>query len=144
MHSLARLYDEIGDHGVSCLLQLHRSCKAQQISNDQIVQYLTVYGHDLQMVKREYDDIDTRLRILLSQKARTENELQDLHTTIGFSSDMLKSIQTDCETAEKERNNLAIQKLRLLRFISDFKRNNVICMRIERIRTRKSQYDIKR
>lgn len=133
MYSLVRTYDEVGDKGISNLLRLHQSCKVQQISNEEVMEYLTIYGNDLPMVKREYDNVDTRLRILLSQKARTENDLQGLHTTIGFSSDILKSIQTDCETAERERNGLAIQKLRLLNFISEFKRDNVMCMRIELI-----------
>ena len=37
MHSLSRLYDEIRDQGVSSLLQLHKTSKAQQISNDQVI-----------------------------------------------------------------------------------------------------------
>jgi len=68
MHSLARLYDEIGDQGVSDLLQLHKSCKAQQVSNDQIIQYLAIYGNDLPMIKRQYDVVDSRLQGLISQK----------------------------------------------------------------------------
>jgi hypothetical protein len=124
MHSLVRTYDELGDRGISNLLLLHQSCKVQQISTEQVMEYLTIYYNDLSMVKREYDAVDTRLRIMLSQIAQTEKELQDLHTAIGFSSDMLKAIQTDCEIAKKERNNLAIQKLSLLRFISDFKDKN--------------------
>jgi hypothetical protein len=44
MHSLSRLYDEIGDQGVSSLLQIHKTCKAQQISNDQVINYLTTFA----------------------------------------------------------------------------------------------------
>jgi len=68
MHSLARLYDEIGDQGVSNLLKLHKSCKAQQIGNDQVMEYLTIYATDLPMIKHQYDDVDIRLQAILSQK----------------------------------------------------------------------------
>jgi hypothetical protein len=72
------------------------------------------------MVKRQYDEVDVGLQGLMSQKHGTEKELQDLHVTIGFSFNMLKSIQTDYEMVRRERNDLAIQKLRLLRFVSEF------------------------
>ena len=85
MHSLTKMYKEIGDKGVSSLLQLHELCKAQQISNEQVIEYLTIYSNNLPMVKRQYDEVDVGLQGLMSQKHRTEKELQDLHVTIGFS-----------------------------------------------------------
>ena len=132
MHSLVRIYDEIGDKGISNLLRLHQSCKAQQISNEQAIEYLTIYGNYLPLVKREYNDVEIRFRILLSQKAQTENELRDLHTAIGFSSDMLKSIQAQCAEAEKERSNLLKQKVALHTFIAQFRNNNIAYVRLER------------
>ena len=45
---------------------------------------------------------------------------------------MLKSNQIKYEEVERERNSLAIQKLRLLRFVSEFKSNNSMFMRIQR------------
>ena len=111
MHTLAKTYDEIGDNGISSLLQIHRSCKVQHISNEQVIEYLRIYGNDLALVKQQYDEVDVRLQGLLSQKYRTEKELQDLHTSIRYSFDMLKSIQAQCAEAEKERNELLRQKL---------------------------------
>jgi hypothetical protein len=60
MHSLSRLYDEIGDQGVSSLLQLYRSCKAQQISNGQIISYLTTFGNYLPAVHIQYQSLQNR------------------------------------------------------------------------------------
>lgn len=62
MHSFAKLYDEIGDRGASSLLHLHRSCKLQHIRNDQVMEYLRIYGNDLPMVKRQYDEVDVSLQ----------------------------------------------------------------------------------
>ncbi|HZD36362.1 MAG TPA: hypothetical protein VE130_14260 [Nitrososphaeraceae archaeon] len=132
MRSLAKLYDEIGDRGISSFLQLHRSCKAQQISNEQIIQFLTIYGNDLPMIKRQYDDVDCRLQALLSQTYRNEKEFEDINIRISMSLNLLQPIQAKCEKAERERNSLAIQKLRLLNFISEFKNNNSMFTKIER------------
>jgi hypothetical protein len=132
MYSLVRTYDELGDRGISNLLQLYQSCKVQQISTEQVMEYLTIYGNDLSLVKRQYNEIDIRFQILLSQKTQTENELRDLHTAIGFSSDKLKSIQAQCAEAEKERSNLLKQKVALHIFISQFRNNNDAYVRLER------------
>jgi hypothetical protein len=137
MRMLAKTYDEIGDEGISSLLQLHRSCKAQQISNLQIVEYLGIYGNDLASVKHEYDEIDVSLQGLLSQKYRTEKELQDLNASIGYSFDMLKSMQAQCAEAERQRNELLKQKVRLHIFVSQFKNNKGMYLKVveERVNT---------
>jgi hypothetical protein len=137
MHSFAKLYDEIGDRGVSSLLQIHRSCKAQQISNEQVTQYITIYGNDLSLAKRQYDEVAVGLQGLLSQRHRTEKELQDLNASIGYSFDMLKSIQAQCAEAERERNELLKQKVRLHIFVSRFKNNKGMYLKVveERVNT---------
>jgi len=72
------------------------------------------------------------LQDLLSQKYRTEGELQDLNASIGFSLNMLRSIQTQRAEAEKERNELLKHKVRLHIFVSQFKNNNYVYVRLER------------
>jgi hypothetical protein len=54
MHSLVKLYNEIGNNGVSSLLQLHKSCTAQQISNDQVISYLMTFANYLPAVQIQY------------------------------------------------------------------------------------------
>jgi hypothetical protein len=132
MHSLAKLCNEIGDKGVSTLLQLHKSCTAQQISNDQVISYLTTFGNYLPAVQIQYQKFQNETYQLLSKKHQLETDLYGLNTTIGSSFDMLKSLQIRCEKVERERNSLAIQKLRLLRFVSESKNNNSMFMKIER------------
>ena len=132
MRSLAKLYNEIGDKGISSLLQLHRSCELQQISNDQVISYLTTFGNYLPAIQIQYQRLQNETYDLLSKKHQLETELYELNTIIGSSFNMLKSIQIKCEEAERERNSLAIQKLRLLRFVSEFKNNNSMFMKIER------------
>ena len=129
MHSLARLYDEIGDQGVSCLLQLHRSCEAQQISNDQVISYLTTFGNYLPAVQIQYQRLQNETYELLSKRHQLETELYELNTTLGSSFNMLKSIQIKCEEVKREREQ---QKLRLLRFVSEFKNNNDMFREIEK------------
>ncbi|MGA7368625.1 MAG: hypothetical protein WBX01_05800, partial [Nitrososphaeraceae archaeon] len=133
MHILAKTYDEVGDNGISSLLQLHRSCKVQHIGNEQVIEYLGIYGNDLALVKHQYDEVDVGLQGLLSQKYRTEKELQDLNASIGYSFDMLKSIQAQCAEAEKVRNELFRQKVRLHVFVSQFKNNNGMRLKLGRL-----------
>jgi hypothetical protein len=132
MRSLARLYDEIGDQGVSSLLQLYRSCKAQQISNDQIVSYLTTFGNYLPAVQIQYQSLQNKTNEMLSKKCQLETEFEDLNTRIGMTFNLLKSLQLKGEAAERELSNLANEKLRLTRLVSEFRLNNGILMRIER------------
>ncbi|MGA7368114.1 MAG: hypothetical protein WBX01_03225 [Nitrososphaeraceae archaeon] len=132
MHILSKLYDEIGDRGVSSLLHLHRSCDAQQISNEQVIRYITIYGNDLSLVKRQYDEVGVGLQGLLSQRHRTEKELENLNASVGYSFDMLKSIQAQCAEAEKTRNELFRQKVRLHVFVSQFKNNKGMCLKLGR------------
>jgi hypothetical protein len=132
MHILAKTYEEIGDKGISNLLQLHRSCKVQHISNEQVIEYLRIYGYDLASIKRQYDEVDVGLQGLLSQKYRTEKELQDLNTSAGYSFDILKSIQAQCAEAEKERNELFKQKVKLHVLVSQLKNNNGVHFKLGR------------
>ena len=103
MHSLAKLYNEIGDKGVSNLLQLHRSCEVQQISNDQVINYLTTFGNYLPAVQIQYQRLQNETYELLSKRHQLKTELHDLNTTIGMSFNMLKLIQIKCEETERER-----------------------------------------
>jgi hypothetical protein len=41
-----------------------------------------------------------------------------------------QTIQIKCEEVERERSSLTIQKLRLLRFVSEFKNNNSMFMKL--------------
>ncbi len=132
MHMLAKTYEEIGDNGISSLLQLHRSCKVQHIRNEQVIEFLRIYGNDLPLIKHQYDEVDVSLQGLLSQKYRTEKELEDLNTGIGCSFDTLKSIQAQCAEAERQRNELLRQKVRLHIFVSQFKNNNGMCLKLGR------------
>jgi hypothetical protein len=117
--NLSRLFDELGNEGLSSLIQLYNACKAQQVSNDQIIDYLRTFGNYLPAVKIQYNKLQNEVFELTFKKQQLESEICGLNNTIWSSLNFLKSIQDKCKEVERERNTLAIQKLRLLRFVSE-------------------------
>lgn len=131
MHFLSNLFDELGNEGLSSLIQLYNACRAQQISNVQIIDYLQTFENHLPAVKIQYNRLQTEVFELTAKKQQFESEIYSLNNAIGSSLNFLKSIQDKCNEIERERNGLAIQKLRLLKFVSEFENNNCMFRKVE-------------
>jgi hypothetical protein len=61
MHFLSSLFDELGSEGLSSLIQLYNACKAQQISNAQIIDCLQTFGNYLPAVKIQHNKIQNEV-----------------------------------------------------------------------------------
>jgi len=112
MHFLSSLFDELGSEGYLHSFNYTMHVK-QQISNDQIIDYLQTFKDYIPAVKIQYNRLQNELFELTPKKQQLESEIYGLNNTIGSSLNFLKSIQDKCKELERERNGLAIQKLRL-------------------------------
>ena len=126
-----KMYEEVGDD-MQYFLKLCTLAKAQNLTINQVINYLTTFSDYLPGVELQYQSLQNQTSELQSKKHQLETELYYLNTTIGKSFDMLKALQLKCEEADRQRNSLDIQKLRLQNFISEFKSNNNMFLKIER------------
>jgi hypothetical protein len=131
MHFLSRLFTEIGSEGLYSIVQLHVACKAQQIANDQIIDLLTTFSNYLPAARIQYQKLQNEIYDLESKKRQLESEIYGLGNTINSSYNFLNVVQAKCNEIKKERNSLAIQKLRLLKFAQEFKNNNEIMTKVD-------------
>lgn len=69
MESLARLHKQIGNEGISWLLRLYVIARTKGISTDQIIEYVSIYGEDLPMVKKMYVNTNNELQAALSNSS---------------------------------------------------------------------------
>jgi hypothetical protein len=125
MESLARLYKQVGNVGASWLLRLNMMTRTKGISIDQIIEYVSIYGEDLPLVKKMYVDTNNELQAALSRKYQSEKECEFLDFKISKLVEVLRSKQTECENIERERRKLLRLKMQLASFISEFKNKNV-------------------
>lgn len=91
---------------------------------------MKTFGSYLPAVKIQYNKFQNEVFELTSKNQMLESEIYGLNNTINSSYDFLKSIQAKCIAVEKERNSLAIQKLRLLGFASEFENNSEIMTKV--------------
>jgi hypothetical protein len=128
--SFTRLYEEVGDD-IQYLLRLSKLAKAQGLSVSQVINYLTTFSNYLPAVELQYQNLQNDAFVLLSETSQREGEFEDLNTRIELSLNILKSLQTKCENAESEINDLLSQKRRIESIILQFKENDYMYKKIE-------------
>lgn len=133
MESLARLHKQVGNEGVSWLLKLVVIARTKGMNIDQVIECVSIYGEDLPMVKKNFEDATTGLQVVLNRKYQSEQECSYLDLRINQLVDVFTSKQVECENIERERRKLLGLKTRLMSFISEFKSNNITYRKIEQL-----------
>jgi hypothetical protein len=129
--SLAKLFKEIGNEGISWLLHLCAVAKSNRRSINEIIECVSIYGEDLPMIKQLREDANSELQALLRQTYQSEIGLDFLNSKLEKLDKDFGSKQIECEKVDKEKRKLVGQALRLRGFVSEFKNNNRTYRRIE-------------
>lgn len=122
--TLVKLFKEIGNEGISWLVQLCAVARTSKISVSKMIEFVSIYCNDLFMVKRQYKDAECELQAILTQTYQSEIKLEFLDSKLEKVDKDLGSKQMKCEEVDKERRKLVGQTLRLRRFIYEFNNNN--------------------
>lgn len=122
--TLAKLFKEIGNEGISWLLHLYIIAKSKKIGISKIIEFVSIYGEDLPMIKQMREDANRGLEDVLQQEYQCDKRVEYLNHLTEKLADDVESKQTECEKVDKERRKLIGQTLRLRGFISEFKNNN--------------------
>ena len=133
MESLARLHEQIGNEGASWLLKLYVIARTKGMSIDQVIECVSIYGEDLPVVKKMYEDANSGLQAVLSRKYQSQKECEFLDFKINKLVDVFRSRQVECENIERERRKLLGLKTQLMSFISEFKNKNITYRKIEQL-----------
>ncbi|MGH9982647.1 MAG: hypothetical protein ACRD8W_01675 [Nitrososphaeraceae archaeon] len=129
--TLVKLFKEIGNEGILWLVQLCAVARTSKISVSKVIEFVSIYCNDLFMVKRQCKDAECELQAILTQTYQSEIKLEFLNSKLEKVDKDLGSKQMKCEEVDKERRKLVGQTLRLRRFISEFKNNNITYEKIE-------------
>jgi hypothetical protein len=130
--TLAKLFNEIGNEGISWLLQLCAVARSKKMSISQVIECVSIYGKDLPMIKQMCEDANSRLGALQKQEYQCENRVEYLNHQTEKLGDEVKSKQVECKKLDKIRMAIIGQTLRLRHFVSEFKDNNAAYIKIER------------
>ncbi|MGH9985329.1 MAG: hypothetical protein ACRD8W_15420 [Nitrososphaeraceae archaeon] len=128
---LAKLFKELGGGGISWLLRLYAIAKTKKMSINQIIECISIYDEDLPMIKQLREDANNDLEAVQNQVFQCENRVEYMNHLTDKLADVVKSKQTECERLDKIRMEIIGQTLRLRRFISGFKNNNITYQKIE-------------
>ena len=129
--TLAKLFNEIGNEGISWLLQLCAVARSKKMSISQVIECVSIYNEDLPMIKQMREDANRGLEDVLQQEYQCDKRVEYLNHLTEKLTDNVESKQTASEKVDKERWKLIGQTLRLRRFISEFKNNNATYRKIE-------------
>jgi hypothetical protein len=129
---LAKLFKELGREGISWLLQLCAVARTKKMSISQVIECVSIYGEDLPMLKQLREDANNDLEAAQEQVFQCENRVEYLNHQTEKLADDVKSKQTECKKLDEIRMEIIGQTLRLRRFISEFKDNNLTYIKIEK------------
>lgn len=128
---LAELFKEIGNEGISWLLQLCAVARSKKMSISQVIECVSIYGEDLPIIKQLHEDAKNDLEAAQKQVFKFENRVEYLNHLTEKLSDDVKSKQIECEKIDESRRKILELVLRLRRVISEFKNNNRDYRKIE-------------
>jgi hypothetical protein len=130
--SLTKLFEGIGNEGISWLLHLCAMARTKKMSISRVIECVSVYDQDLPMIMRLREDANNDLEDVQKLVFQGENRVEYLnHQTEKLAEDV-KSKQTECKKLDKIRMEIIGQTLRLRRFISEFRDNNLTYIKIEK------------
>lgn len=129
--TLAKLFNEIGNEGISWLLQLCAVVRLKKMNINHVIECVSIYNEDLPMIKQLRDDANNNLEALQKQEYQCENLVEYLNHQTEKLADDVKSKQAECKKLDKIRMEIIGQTLRLRRFMSEFKDNNATYIKIE-------------
>ena len=130
--SLTKLFEGIGNEGISWLLHLCAIAKTKKMSISRVIECVSVYDQDLPMIKRLREDANNDLEVVQKLVFQCENRVEYLNHQTEKLADDVKSKQTECKKLDKIRMEIIGQTLRLRRFISEFRDNNLTYVTIEK------------
>jgi hypothetical protein len=129
--TLAKLFNELEDEGISWLLRLYAVTKLNKLSINQIIECVSIYNEDLPMIKQMCEDANNDLEPLQKLVFQCENRVEYLNDLFEKLADDVKSKQIECEKADKTRREILGLTLRLRGIISVFKNDNETYRKIE-------------
>jgi hypothetical protein len=130
--SLTKLFDGIGNEGISWLLHLCAIARTKKMSISRVIECISVYDKDLPMIKQLREDANNDLEDVQKLVFQGENRVEYLNHQTEKLADDVKSKQTECKKLDKIRMEIIGQTLRLRGFISEFRDNNITYIKIEK------------
>jgi hypothetical protein len=130
--SLVKLFEGIGNEGISWLLHLCAIARTKKMSISQVIECVSVYDQDLPMIKKLREDANNDLEDAQKLVFQCENRVEYLNHQTEKLADDVKSKQTECKKLDKIRMEIIGQTLRLRGFISEFRDNNLTYIKIEK------------
>jgi hypothetical protein len=107
--------------------------KDEKMSINQIIECVSIYDEDLPMIKQLREDANNDLEAVQNRVFQGEYRVEYMNHLTDKLADNVESKQTECERLDKIRMEIIVQTLRLRRFISEFKSNNITYEKIEQI-----------
>lgn len=120
---LAKLFKEVRNEGISWLLQLCAVAKVRKISINQVIQCVSIYHKDLQMIKQLCEDARSGLDALQKQEYQLDLRVEYLKHLAEKLAEDVKSKQIECEKADESRRKILGLTLRLRGVLSEFHNN---------------------
>jgi hypothetical protein len=129
---LVKLFEDLSDKQISWLLRLCAVAGSKKMSVSQVIECVSVYGEDLPMIKQLHEDANNDLEAVQKLVFQCENRVEYLDHQAEKLAEDVKSKQTECKKLDKIRMEIIGQTLRLRRFISEFRDNNLTYVTIEK------------
>jgi hypothetical protein len=98
--TLVKLFKEIGNEGISWLVQLCAVAKSKKMSTNQIIECVSIYG-DLPLLKQLGEDASHESEAAQKQVFKCENRVEYLNHLNDKLAHDVKSKQTECERLER-------------------------------------------
>jgi hypothetical protein len=130
--SLTKLFEGIGNEGISWLLHLCAIARTKKMSISRVIECVSVYDQDLPMIKQMREDANNDLEDVQKLVFQGENRVEYLNHQTEKLADDVKTKQTESKKLDKIRMEIIGQTLRLRGFISEFKDNNITYIIIEK------------
>jgi len=129
---LAKLFKELNQEGISWLLRLCAIAKTKKMSINQVIECVSIYDEDLPMINQLREDANNDLEAVQNKVFQCEHRVEYMNHLTDKLADNVKSKQTECERLDKIRMEIIGRTLRLRRFISEFRDNNLTYVTIEK------------
>jgi hypothetical protein len=121
LKELHSAYEELGDNGLRCFLELYKTAKKEGMTVEKVINALAIAGEELPYIEERRELLNEDVNALESKKQMLQNDLNILNDRIPSSKELLKSYDMSCNRKRQESENLNNEISRLKALVNQFK-----------------------